>query len=318
MNEVDNHQMYDWIKPLMKEKEALSIKKSFENGYHISLFGFLYPEEAKAIYDKCQELLETYPTTVYDTNEFINKYRKVADLSLKEGVLDEIYQNKMEIKKREDLYGFQNKEQLHLFLKINKVFDRHYVNSYWEKDNNILSIIKDVFPFFSFLPDQTLSKEFALYSNGFTSHLSHYLGFLHSLSNEDKNKVIKRFNQLGERDKEMLHIETAVENEFVTELKMIYEDICKSIDNELLNFYSPKSKDEISRKVEHSTQRHKLVLENPALNQLIIKDPVLITNRWVLNVFYEKLVLLNIKPLEKFYMNYLLSSFRYSKEEVYG
>ncbi len=318
MNDVDNHPIYSSIRSLLEEESVLSLKKSFENGYHLTVFGWLTQDRMNQISTEFTSLLLAYPTEKYDETAFRNSYRKVAEIALKENALTEIHQNKVLISKRQDLYGFQNKEQLEIYLRINQVFDRWFMPSYWKRDNNILSITKEMTPFCTNLPDVVLSKEHALYSNGFVSHLSHYLGLLHSLSEKNKQMIVERFEQAAEKDRETLKESLEKDNGLTKDLNEIYHEIKDAVQRGVLNFHSPHDDAHIEKKVATSSKRHQRALATPELNKLILKDPVLIANRWILNVLYEKLVLLNIKPLEKFYMNYLLCSMRFQKKEVYA
>ncbi|WP_404445951.1 hypothetical protein LG307_20425 [Sutcliffiella horikoshii] len=318
INEVDNHPIYSSIRTLLEGESIVSLKKSFENGLHLTVFGWFTHSQISQISAEFNSLLIAHPTEKYDEEAFQNKYKKVAEIAVKENVLEEVHQNKVLLTKRKDFYNFQNEEQLQIYMKINQIFDRWFVNSYWSKDNHILSITKDMVPFWSYLPDTVLSKEHALYSNGFVSHLSHYLGLLHSLSEKNKQAIVERFNHAAENDRESLIESLDKDNTLTQELKMMFQEIKDAVNRDVLNFHSPHDDAHIEKKVETSSKRHQLAMGIPELSKLILKDAVLITNRWILNVLYEKLVLLNIKPLDKFYMNYLLSSIRFKKEEVYG
>ncbi|QFT90792.1 hypothetical protein FIU87_19280 [Bacillus sp. THAF10] len=318
MNEVDHHPIYSSILALLEGKSKVSLKKSFENGFHLSVFGWFTQHEISNISAECTRLLLTHPTEKYDEEAFRVKYKKVAEVALKEKALEDIHQNKVLVARRADLFGFQNEEQLQIYIKINQIFDRWFRNRYWKKDNHILSITRDIIPFSAYLPDTVLSEEHALYSNGYVSHLSHYLGLLHSLNEKSKQAIIGKFEQAGEKDRESLMECMEKDNALTRELKVLFQDMEDAVQRDVLNFYSPHDDAHIETKVAASSSRHKAALGTPALSQLILKDSVLITNRWILNVLYEKLVLLNIKPLDKFYMNYLLSTIRFKKEEVYG
>ncbi|MGD6870893.1 hypothetical protein ACQCU1_01715 [Sutcliffiella horikoshii] len=318
MNDVDNHPIYSSIKSLLVGENLVSLKKSFENGFHLTVFGWFTNHQISQVSEEFTRVLIAYPTDKYDEATFRNKYKKVAEIALKEGVLEDIYQNKVLIAKRKDFYDFQNEEQLQLYVKINRIFDRWFMDRYWNRNNNILSITRDMVPFSTFLPDTVLSREHALYSNGFVSHLSHYLGLLHSLSGKNKQAVVERFEQAGEKDRESVMENLERDHLLTRELKVLFHEIEDAVKRDVLNFHSPHDDAHIEMKVGISSKRHQLAMGTPELNRLILKDPVLITNRWVLNVLYEKLVLLNIKPLEKFYMNYLLCSIRFKKEEVYA
>ncbi|KMJ59131.1 hypothetical protein AB685_08710 [Bacillus sp. LL01] len=318
MNEVDHHPIYSSIRALLKDDTRVSLKKSFENGFHLSVFGWFTHTQISQISAEFASLLIAHPTERYDEAAFRNRYKKVAEIAMKEKALEVIHQNKVLIAKREDLYGFQNKKQLQIYIKINQIFDRWFINCYWNKDNNILSITKDIVPFCAYLPDTVLSREHALYSNGFVSHLSHYLGLLHSLNEKNKQAIVERFEQAAENDRESLMENLDKDNALTRELKVLFQEMKDAVKRDVLDFHSPHDDAHIEKKVAASSNRHKLAMGTPTLSKLILKDSVLITNRWILNVLYEKLVLLNIKPLDKFYMNYLLCSIRFKKEEVHG
>ncbi|WP_096156416.1 hypothetical protein [Bacillus sp. FJAT-45066] len=301
-------EIQDYIKKTITLIPNVSIKQSWENGYHICLFGEIGDIKEEITKD-LQQLLARYPSKQYDEQQFRQKYSTISQYFQKEKSLNEIYQNKVMVPEKPNIQLFQNEGQVHLYLKIHLAFDRIFLPKYWRK-NDIEEISREIYPFFSKLPDKTLSEEYKLYSNGFVSHLSHYVGFLHSIKEEMRGPIKQSFKQrkaqLGE-----LQVE---ENALFHELQEIYKQVSAAIEREEMNFISPQNVTDVKDITKDASDYHQAFFQNEALLALVLHDVVLTTNKWVLNVLYEKLILLQLKPIDKFFMNYVFSSTRFQDE----
>ncbi|WP_066265356.1 hypothetical protein [Heyndrickxia acidicola] len=306
------------VKHLIKNYN-LFLKKSWENGYHISLYGFLDNEKFRSISEKLSKVIKSFPSPIYDDKEFKLKYYPVAKLLRKTEALHPIYQNTVCTTKIEDHYIFQNQKQLEVYSAIHNIFDEYYLDRYFKK-NDIVSITKDLLTFIKTLPERILQDKPLMVSNGYISHLSHFIGFLHSLKQEERERIRNEFNI--RRDKDLLKLkqnDTSKTNKtFIHNLTTIHRLISNLIEQGFIDFYSPNTLEDVKEKLEFASERHKQVHLESSNKNLIIKDNVLCTNRWILNVLYEKLVLLEIKPLDKFYMNFLLSSVRFTDTQIGG
>lgn len=310
----DNDNLINFLKKLILSEDRLSIKKGWENGYHISLLGDVYTSDIKMITEVLENEIISNPSELYDEDIFKKKYRNVALLERKSEKLETIIQNKVVVLNNE--HKFDNIEQFYLYLQTHKVFDRFYAHNYWEK-NDVVKVSQDIFEFTNSLRELKIElSNGVLISNGFISHLSHFLGFMSSLSPSDKRKVFNAFKNKSKHD--LKTISKDYKSGLTKGLNGIYNIVSMYIEDNKLNFFSPGNKDSYLKNINEASIYHKATFRDSNILELISKDPVLCTNRWVLNVLYEKLVLLNIKPIEKFYMNYLISLFRFKEEDLRG
>ncbi|MGM7680623.1 hypothetical protein ACSVDA_00585 [Cytobacillus sp. Hm23] len=317
VNEDDSdHQVYEKLKQIILTEKKSTLLKSWKNGYNLKLVGFFNNEKVHQYYYELSTIIQNKPTSTYDVESFKRKYLMVAKVTNDSDALDEIIQNKIYLKQIFGYYNFQNYEQLHLYITIHQVFDSIYIDNYWNV-NDVLTIVKDIMPFIKSLPDKVISESDLLYSNGFTSHLSHYIGFLNTLNKGDREHIQAIFKKRVMEDITYLTSNDMKENTpLVNGLFKIYRQISSYVEDGMINFYSPHSLDQFQAGINNNSNRHTKIFENPTLKKAVLHDNVLCTNKWILNVLYEKLVLLNIKPIDKFYMNFLISSFRYDSKSM--
>lgn len=301
----------EYICELVSGENNLSLKQSWENGYHICLFGLLEKERAEKIKNQLTLLQQNSPKATYDVDEFKRKYEKVARLTHQQAGLEPVFQNTVQLTLKSGYDLFENKEQLSLYLYIHHIFDRYFVSRYF-RENDILDIMIQVYPFVVYLPE-TSYEDSVLVTNGYTSHLSHYIGLLNSLKPDDRKKVREQFDQRVERDIAIFNAGKGAGNpDLLKELQSVHQLVTQYLEARLINFFSPAQfgKDILPQLPKYSERHAPLFREKKYRDQLLY-DPVSCTNKWILNVLYEKLVLMNIKPIDKFYMNYFFSRLKY-------
>ncbi|WDF49013.1 hypothetical protein PQ460_13435 [Paenibacillus sp. KACC 21273] len=306
----------NYIRHLIFNEQNISIKKSWQNGYHIHVFGFMNDDKARQIEEDFNTLLSDYPPLKYDEKEFKEKYSKISIITAQPEALDSILQNQVILKLKNAEDDFENEKQLELYLNIHKVFDRQY-GKYYFGDMQIENIIEDIYSFIDELPHTILNKEKNLISNGYISHNSHFIGFLNSLKQEQRSTITNQFEQ---RRAEYIHqfLEKRVEHKslFHQDLEAIFLKITKLVEAKAINFLSPKKVEDITSKLPRYSKKHAEVFGSAELLNQTLYDPVLCTNKWILNVLYEKLVILQIRPIDKFYMNYFLSRLIFNQSSL--
>ncbi|MDP5272678.1 hypothetical protein [Chengkuizengella axinellae] len=312
--ENPNHPVFKTLKNIAQNEQSSTLIKGWQHGYHVKIIGFLDGEKVDKYFKLLSSILENEPTYIYSTESFKKKYKKISEITNHVQANEEIYQNKVIIKQITDCYHFENMKQLQLYVFTHQIFDSFYIDNYW-KENDILTIVHDIYLFVKLLPDKVISERDLLYSNGYTSHLSHYIGFLNSLKQNDRKRIQQMFKKRVTDDIRQLKDGTQKGNvELVSKLFEVYQFVSKYVDDGMINFHSPHSSKQFNSKVNQSSIRHASIFEDEELKEAVLRDKVLCTNKWILNVLYEKLVLLNIKPIEKFYMNYLISLMRYEEK----
>ncbi|NDI36717.1 hypothetical protein [Chengkuizengella sediminis] len=311
--ENTNHQVFKTLKHIVQTEKSTTLIKGWQYGYHVKILGFFDSDKVNKNYKLLSSILKNEPTSTYCIDTFKNKYEKVARITNQLHSQQEIFQNKVKINQIDDCFYFENMDQLKLYIFIHRIFDSFYMERYW-KDNNVLTIVHDIYPFVKQLPDKVISESDLLYSNGYTSHLSHYIGFLNSLKLSDRKRIQQIFKKRIVVDVESLKKGNDGSSKLVSRLFEVYRLVSKYVDEGLINFHSPYSSNQFNSKVNQTSVRHASIFEDVELKEAVLSDKVLCTNKWILNVLYEKLVLLNIKPIEKFYMNFLISSMRYEEK----
>lgn len=303
------------IGELIGKEELFSIKQSWENGYHVCLFGLLEQERAEEIKSSLEQVLNEQPAALYDVEDFKRKYEPVAKLTqLNEG-LEPIYQNQVHLTLIEGYDLFENREQLLLYLTIHRIFDRHFAQRYFG-ENEILDVILEMYPFVEYLPETTY-EDSVLKTSGYTSHLSHYVGLLNSLKQGDREKIRKRFDARLEEDLALFHQrKQRITQGLLDDLQQVYQQVTTYVQEGHLNFFSPSQFEDILPHLSKYNERHAVLFREKKYRDQVLTDPVSCTNKWVLNVLYEKLVLMNIKPLEKFYLNYFFSRLKYHESAL--
>lgn len=296
--------------------ESISVKQSWEHGYHLRLFGYFNDVTVDEIVQQLSHLLSKHPTPIYDEDDFKRTYEKNAMIINNVEALRTIYQNKV-ILNEEPTSQFDNKEQLNLNLDIHHIFDKYYAKSYWQKSNHILQIVKDMFPFAISFPTKIIHENPEIESSGFISHLSHIIGFMHSLNEKSQEKILSNFQKRRINDLKIIDWERyTMPYSLSNHLLAYHQTIKEYIDEGILNFFSPNHGQLQENARPQASKRHEAIYQNEIIREKFAKDSVLCTNRWILNVLYEKLVLLQFTPLEKFYFNYLLALYRYPAKEL--
>ncbi|MGE7752873.1 hypothetical protein [Lysinibacillus fusiformis] len=311
----DNPCFFDFIRGVISDNNKISVKKGWEHGYHITLFGEATKKDINMINHTLKKEINARPSELYDEQDFVNIYRNIAKIEKRDGKLDFILQNDLTLNER-SVNEFDNQEQYETYIYIHKVFDKFYAYNYWEK-NDITNIAKDIYDFTDSLRETKIELDYGeVVSNGFISHYSHFVGFIYSLSDDQRKKVINLFKKKSNEDIKRIKHDS---NNLLTEkLNNIYKLISEHIENDKIDFFSPGGQELYFKNIRQASMYHQLTFKDEKIINFISKDPVLCANRWILNVFYEKLVMLNIKPIDKFYMNYLLSQFRFKENELGG
>lgn len=301
-------ELLDTINQLVQEHK-FNIEKGWKNGYHLLLRGRLQDELLNVISIKLSEGIKNSENE-YSDEDFIQKYEPVNHLLKKgENFLTPIVKGKVIFEKVENF--FNNDLEDELFLEVNNIFDRYFFDCYF-KDNDLYKIIEEIWSFHTHL--QMYVKEDS--PNAYNCHLSHYIAFIHKLSTTDKEKIEYQFNQKFMKDGANRQFDfKIITTELTEELLKFYFRIRPLVKEQKLNFYMPYDQAYVDRKIKVASSRHKVTFAKDNMEKNIYND-VLIANRWVNNVLYTKMLLLNFNNIDRFYMNYLISRLIYPSFEL--
>ncbi|MBF0787075.1 MULTISPECIES: hypothetical protein [unclassified Streptococcus] len=134
------------------------------------------------------------------------------------------------------------------------------------------------------------------------SHISHFWGFFASL-NINQKIYIKRLFQ--NRFFNTILRESVLSN---IDIKLLEDDIELLLSSHSnFNFFYPTLFSEIKSTINFSSEAHKRTIDTISKSSEFLRDKIRITNRWGLNILYEKLPLLGLRLLDKYYINYYFS-----------
>lgn len=203
---------------------------------------------------------------------------------------------------------FKNTCLFSLYVQIEKYFDSLLCKNYFER-GYLFDFIQAIDKLLSYIP---IKKGITVINDGYLSQYSHFFAFFESLDIDSKAEIRKQFPQLTQKYKNWVR-NNKVNNQYEDLISKgenfvnrIYSEIQVLIADKKINFFSPSSLEEEIKKDNFATWAHKEALTNKKY-QKSINTAEVITARWLVNVIYEKMILLDFSVLEKFFMNYVLS-----------
>ncbi len=297
------------------------LRHGWQEGYHYSFIidvSNSTDTDVSEIEKMIINYLLQYPSDNYDHDQFRERYKIISRL-------EDQFPDAFDIKENNSFqfrditkslqYSFENEDQVDIYFQLHVHFDHWFQDFYGKANDNLFFFIGILLLLGSNIPDRTLHEAARLYSNGFISHLSHFIGFLHSLNTDSQDKVEAAFNNhyLQDRDQfkeylitSLLSDQLAETKHFVCDSLTLFEHLKGLFNKGMLTYFSPRKRD-LKDIAMHPS--HMAVFQNPVMMDLVEKDSTLVCYKWVLSTFYEKLPLLNISPKQKFYMNFFIYQF---------
>lgn len=278
---------------ILQKNDHIYLKQSIKYGYNISICGIKDSEKAVKIRTELSEYIDNKKYS-YNLDDFNEKYSKLNDPNYFEATSS----NKVVIEKERLEDYFENIEQLELFNIMQRDLDLLLCQDYFIK-NSIYKTTRLVDVMMKALNDKNSSN----------SHVSHFWYFFQSLSKNQKIEVYDRFK----KNKTKYTTDDTKISQYLSEeinilIQQYIDEVKILIKNEKINFYSPYSFKKLKESNNFASELHKTTIFNASFQKEILIDEARIVNRWILNIFYEKLVLLKTSLLEKFFMNYLIGS----------
>lgn len=259
-----------------KYPQTFYLKKSIKNGYNLSFNGIKNKNIANNIMILLSNLKDDYS---YDESKYHYFFKKIKDPNY----TGKCIINKISVIKDPYISLFQNMEQYDFYRELSIKLDNIFFNNYF-KYNKVSYI-------FNFLKNEYQSREEIMWYN---SHLSHFWSFYSNLEEKQKYKFLNLI-----KDNE---IETKVEGGKFDE-KILSYIIVKVRDLQTagkIDFFSPKTYEELLKNG-LSTKEHS---DTMRYYRSFINDINYISNRWLLNLIYEKMLILNYTILDKYTINY--------------
>ena len=217
-----------------------------------------------------------------------------------------ISNNKLKTKISVDLAKqyFQNDDQYQLYVFLEQFFDDYFFDNYF-KDNNLIKFINVVDELLSYIPKEIIQNE--IINDGYRCQSSHYHAFISKLDKTVKDKVNIRFSKLEEKiDCSEFCSFNKNENlkQFVNEVVQIVQ---KLVLEKKIDFYSPHTRQEYLIIDRFASPEHPETVVDDEYQVYFQFSVPIITARWIINIIYEKMILMDFTVLEKFFMNYCLT-----------
>lgn len=217
-----------------------------------------------------------------------------------------ISNNKLKTKISVDLAKqyFQNDDQYQLYVFLEQFFDDYFFDNYF-KDNNLIKFINVVDELLSYIPKEIIQNE--IINDGYRCQSSHYHAFISKLDKTVKDKVNNRFSKLEEKiDCSEFCSFNKNENlkQFVNEVVQIVQ---KLVLEKKIDFYSPHTRQEYLIIDRFASPEHRETVVDDEYQVYFQYSVPIITARWIINIIYEKMILMDFTVLEKFFMNYCLT-----------
>ncbi|MDB6222843.1 hypothetical protein, partial [Lactobacillus amylovorus] len=199
---------------------------------------------------------------------------------------------------------FQNDDQYQLYVFLEQFFDDYFFDNYF-KDNNLIKFINVVDELLSYIPKEIIQNE--IINDGYRCQSSHYHAFISKLDKTVKDKVNIRFSKLEEKiDCSEFCSFNKNENlkQFVNEVVQIVQ---KLVLEKKIDFYSPHTRQEYLIIDRFASPEHRETVVDDEYQVYFQYSVPIITARWIINIIYEKMILMDFTVLEKFFMNYCLT-----------
>jgi len=297
------------LKPLIIQNH-IYIKKGWQNGKHLVLYG-IKTNELDSIKDTIDIVLKKYPSKIYDKSNYIQIYSKINNKFFQDKFeISEVYQNIVKVEEEFKVSTFENHNQKEFYLDLCKKIDKFFIDFYFEK-NNIEELIKLILHFsiqFNSYWKENYEHNDQLF-NPYNSHLSHFTGFINSLNEKEVSSV---FNEFERRYKPYLPIENNLFSSFIETFHVL-----KNMNEyNQINFFSPQKLSDILINIEAEkiSKGHSSLYNDEDLLKKIYSNIPSTFNRWFLNSFYEKLLLMNINIKEKYFFNYCIARHHFEDE----
>ncbi|MCO6524061.1 MAG: hypothetical protein J6562_03440 [Candidatus Schmidhempelia sp.] len=192
---------------------------------------------------------------------------------------------------------FQNFEQYKLYLYLENWFDKQ-LKKYYFTQNNLFEFINWVDKLLSKVP---VTKNIEDIKNGYVSQWSHLYAFLNSLTVKQRREIIDQFElfYVNNNNSSVLKASSSIALDTIEKVEFM-------IAHGKLDFYSPSTREEQIATNSFASYYHKRTVLDDQSQKIAIKSSTLTLSRWLVNLVYEKMILMNFTILEKYFMNFCL------------
>lgn len=204
---------------------------------------------------------------------------------------------------------FQNDAQYQLYVFLEQFFDNYFFNNYffnnYFKDNDLIRFINIVDELLSYIPKEIIQNK--VINDGYRCQSSHYHAFVSKLDKTTKEKVDVRFSKL-EQKVNCLWSSPVNKNKNLRQLvNKVVQTIQKLILEKKIDFYSPHTRQEYLIADQFASPEHRETVVDDEFQAYFQYSVPIISARWIINIIYEKMILMDFTILEKFFMNYCLT-----------
>lgn len=282
---VSDKQIIEYI---LLKYDGIYMSKDIKDGYNISFNGVKNEKDAVSIKFLLDQLEGNYD---YNKANFHRLYSGINDPNY----TGKSIQNKVIITVDPLERYFENMDQYKLYQyisnKMDLVFFKFYFNNIGNKKAAILNFT---------LNQYKKNIEESFFEDLLNSHISHLWAFFSSVSYSEKKDFISKLN-----------VENLNKNYIIGKESKIFMEILERTEQMLgekkINYYSPYDYKKISNYQNFASEEHKYTFFNQEVQNAIFYNKYKIANRWFLNILYKKMLLMNLKLLDRYQVNYALS-----------
>lgn len=199
---------------------------------------------------------------------------------------------------------FQNNDQYHLYLFLEQFFDDYFFNNYF-KDNNLVKFIDLIDELLSYIPEETIQNK--VINNGYICQFSHYHAFISKLDEYTKKEVCTKFSLLEQKVNHLRSNFPNKNNDLKYAVNEVIQTVQKLILEKKIDFYSPHTRQEYLVLDKFASPEHRKTVVDDDFQVYFQYSVPIISARWIINIIYEKMILMGFTVLEKFFMNYCLT-----------
>ncbi|MGT2965383.1 hypothetical protein [Streptococcus acidominimus] len=195
---------------------------------------------------------------------------------------------------------FSTVEEYRIYRKWNIILDKIFRRYYFSRTIDWKQIILFIELCYIDIMDEEL----------FLAHFSHFWGFFMSLNARQSEYI---FTLMKERVRELEESCSFLDRIDFNQLKVDIEFIMEN--NRDFDFFSPNDLEKLIENDMFASKIHELTWKNELMNPKLRYNSLLISNKWFLNIIYEKFPMLEIRMLDKFTINYHFSN-KYRKYDI--
>ncbi len=199
---------------------------------------------------------------------------------------------------------FQNHAQYQLYVFLEQFFDNLFFDNYF-RDNDLIEFINNIDDLPSYIPEEKIQDK--VVNNGYICQSSHYHAFISKLNKSTQEEVYITFSKLEQQAKYLESNSFKKNNDFKYLVNEVVKKVQKLILERKIDFYSPHTRHEYIIADQFASPEHRETVVEDKYQKYFQYSIPIISARWIINIIYEKMILMDFTILEKYFKNFCLS-----------